>query len=77
MAREMGFGATLQSSNFAHPCPLWVISCRDAHLVPCPLYPRKLPRQSQTGVSALGQIRTSPALFNYFIGGRQQRRRNG
>jgi len=36
-------------------CPLWVISCRDAVKVGCPLYPRKLPRLSPTGASAKGQ----------------------
>jgi hypothetical protein len=40
---------------------LWVINCRDAVKVGCPLYPQKLPRLSPTGASALGRERP-PAL---------------
>jgi hypothetical protein len=42
----------------ARPCPLWVISCRATRLGARPLYPRKQPRHSLTGVSALGQKQT-------------------
>jgi hypothetical protein len=32
----------------------------------CPLYPRKLPRHSQTGVSALGQKRTHAPQHDWY-----------
>jgi hypothetical protein len=42
-------------------CPLWVISCRGAVKVGCPLSPRKLPPQSPTGAAVKGQKQT-PAV---------------
>jgi hypothetical protein len=38
--------------------PHWVISCRDGSNFWCPLYPRKLPRKSKDGTSALGHEET-------------------
>src|ERR1700733_8930787 len=35
--------------------------------LPCPLYPRKLPRQSPTGVSVKGQKQTSPCFLRQGI----------
>ena len=55
------WGATINlhcNNPVPRSCPLWVISCHGAVKVARPLYPRKLPRKSPTGVSALGQKRT-------------------
>jgi hypothetical protein len=50
-----GIAANLQ-------CPLWVISCRDALELGCPLYRRKLPRLSPISTAAMGQHRTYDVL---------------
>ena len=55
---EMGFGGHCKAAILNRSCPLWVKSCRGANKLGCPLYPRKLPRLSPTGASALGHNRT-------------------
>jgi hypothetical protein len=40
-------------------CSLWVISCRDALRLACPLWPRKRPRRSSAGAAAKGHKRAS------------------
>ena len=64
LARAIGLASfsRLDASSARPPvepgCPVWVISCRGSHKAGCPLYPRKLPRLSTAGASALGQKRT-------------------
>jgi hypothetical protein len=63
------------------PCPLWVISCRDAFKLACPFCPRKLPRLAPVGVSAKGQKRTravqqAALLFDHLVSDGEHSRRN-
>jgi outer membrane immunogenic protein len=48
-------GAVAPVAALLAACPLRVINCCGAIKVRCPLHPRKLPRHSLTGESALGQ----------------------
>ena len=62
--------------------PLWVISCRGAVKVACPLYPRKLPRHSFAVAAVKCQkatyaVQQNNALFDHLVGGGEQRRGHG
>jgi hypothetical protein len=62
-------------------CPLWVISCRGAVKLECPLYPQKLPRPSLIGASVSGQKQTkcnaaNRPLFDYLVGAGEKCGRN-
>jgi hypothetical protein len=63
----MGLFTTRKGSpaprDLAWPSPLWVISCRDAVVLRCPLFPRKLPRPSIAGAAAKGQKEKSGGWF--------------
>jgi hypothetical protein len=69
----------LITANSDRSCPFWVISCHGAVKVARPLYPRKLPRKSPTGVSALGHKRThapQQKSFDQLVGAVDERERD-
>jgi hypothetical protein len=55
--RDAGAGLCITAKSDAR-LPLWVISCRGAVKLECPLYPRKLPRLPPSGAAVMGQKQT-------------------
>jgi hypothetical protein len=76
-------GSSCTAATLRRRCPLWVISCRGAVKLGCPLSPRKLPRQSPTGAAVKGHKRThapqqkARSLFDHLVGGGEERWRDG
>src|SRR5215472_12373857 len=59
-------------------CPLWVKSRHWSRSASCPLYPQKRTLAECSTMSAKCQKRTfALASLNHFVGGRNERRRNG